>query len=63
MSEVLISIAPEIAVRLNYSGIAVLSGMLNGQEDDVLHAMKRSGFSPIEVLVDGRWVSLVLALR
>jgi len=63
MSEVLISIAPEIAVRLNYTGIAVLSGMLNGQEDDVLHAMKRSGFSPIEVLVDGRWVSLVLALR
>jgi ribosomal protein L11 methyltransferase len=63
MSEVLISIAPEIAGRLNYTGIAVLSGMLKGQEDDVQNAMKRSGISARETLVDGRWVSLVLALR
>lgn len=62
MSEVLITIAPEIASRLNYGGIAILSGMLKGQEEDVLHAMKRSGLSPFEVLVDGRWVSLVLVL-
>jgi len=62
MSEILIPIAPEITSRLNYSGIAILSGMLKGQEVDVLHAMKRSGLSAIEVLVDGRWVSLVLAL-
>lgn len=63
MSEVLISIASEIATRLHCPGTAVLSGMLKGQEDDVLDAMKRSGFSPIEVLVNGRWVSLVLASR
>jgi len=62
MSEVLISIAPDIAARLNYGGITILSGMLKGQEDDVLHAMRRSGLSAIEDLVDGRWFSLVLAL-
>lgn len=62
MSEVLISIAPEIASRLNCTGIGILSGMLKGQEDDVLHAIKRSGLSAIEVHVDGRWVSLVLVL-
>jgi len=63
MSEVLIRIAPEIASRLNHTGIAILSGMLKGQEDDVLHTIKRSGLSTTEVQVDGRWVSLVLALR
>jgi len=62
MSEVLINIAPEISARLNYTGIAILSGMLKGQENDVLHAMKRSGLSAIETLVDGRWVSIVLTL-
>ena len=62
MSEVLVSIATEIAARLNYTGIAILSGMLKGQEDDVLHAMKRSGLNTIETLVDGRWVSIVLTL-
>jgi len=62
MSEVLVSIAPEIVSRLNYTGLAIFSGMLKGQEDDVLHAMERSGLSAIETLVDGRWVSIVLAL-
>lgn len=63
MSEVLISIAPEIAARLNPAAIAILSGMLQGQEDGVLHAMQRSGLSPLETLVDGRWVALVFVLR
>lgn len=63
MSEVLISIAPELANRLNSAGIAILSGMLKGQEDGVLDTMKGSGFIPIEVLTEDRWVSLVLALR
>ena len=62
MSEILINIAHEIASRLNCTGIAILSGMLKGQEDDVLHAMKRTGLSSTEVQVDGRWVSLVLEL-
>lgn len=63
MSEVLIRIAPEIASCLSYTGIAILSGMLKGQEDEVLHTTKRSGLSATEVQVDGRWVSLVLAFR
>jgi ribosomal protein L11 methyltransferase len=62
MSEVLISIASEIASRLNTPGTAILSGMLQGQEDEVLHAMKRSGLGALETLIDGRWVTLVLVL-
>jgi len=63
MSEVLINIAPEITSRLHHTGLAILSGMLKGQEEDVLHAMNRSGLSTTEVQADGRWVSLVLVLR
>ena len=60
MSEVLVLIAPEIASRLNTPGIAILSGMLVGQEDDVINAMEKEGLSLIESVVDDRWISLML---
>ena len=59
MSEVLISIAPDIASRLDNMGTVVLSGILVGQEDGVIKAMEDSGLSVTEKLIDGRWVSLV----
>jgi ribosomal protein L11 methyltransferase len=63
MSEVLIRIAPEIASRLNTPGIAILSGMLVGQEDDVLTAMETVGLKLIEKIIDDRWISIVLIHR
>jgi ribosomal protein L11 methyltransferase len=61
MSEILIRIAPEIARRLNPSGVAILSGMLTGQEDDVIIAMEKEGLTVIERYRDDRWVSLVFS--
>jgi ribosomal protein L11 methyltransferase len=60
MSEVLIKIAPEIASHLDRAGTAILSGMLVGQEDEVIIAMTKEGFETFEKYYDGRWVSLVV---
>ncbi len=59
MSEVLISIAPDIASRLDNKGTVIFSGILVGQEDGVIDAMEDSRLSVTEKLIDGRWVSLV----
>ena len=42
LSGILIDIAPEIVSRLNPGGKAVLSGMLAGQEGDVIKALRKS---------------------
>lgn len=59
ISETLITIAPQIAGRLKPSGIAALSGMLSGQEDEVITAIGRAGLVVIETFFDGKWVSVV----
>ena len=60
ISEALIMIAPDIALRLDEDGMAILSGMLVGQEDEVIDAMLKEGLHQIEKHVDSdRWVSLV----
>ncbi len=60
ISETLIVIASEIASRLNKEGTAILSGMLIGQEDEVIDAMLNAGLKFREKHVDSeRWVSLV----
>ncbi|MBF0505234.1 MAG: 50S ribosomal protein L11 methyltransferase [Nitrospirae bacterium] len=60
MSEILIRIAPDLAPCLEKGGIALLSGMLAGQEDGVIAAMQQQGLEFMEKHVDGRWVSLVM---
>ena len=60
MSDVLIKIAPEIASHLDLAGTAILSGMLVGQEDDVIIAMTNEGLETFEKYYDGRWVSLAV---
>jgi ribosomal protein L11 methyltransferase len=61
MSDILIAIAPEIASRLNNQGIVLLSGMIIGQEDEVIAAMEKEGLMFRERYYDDiRWVSLVL---
>jgi ribosomal protein L11 methyltransferase len=61
VSEILIAIAPDIASRLKENGIAILSGMITGQEDEVIAAMLSEGLTFREKHIDSdRWVSLVL---
>ncbi len=60
MSDILIQNAGEIASKLNKSGIALLSGMIVGQEIDVIEAMQREDLVVIEKLYDGRWVSVLV---
>ena len=61
MSDILIGVAPDIAARLEPRGRALLSGMIAGQEEDVMPAMDRAGLRCMKVIPDGRWVSLVIA--
>jgi ribosomal protein L11 methyltransferase len=61
LSEILIGIAAELALRLNPGGIAVLSGMLPGQDADVLRAFEKEGSSLMERIDTGNWVTLVVS--
>ncbi len=60
VSGVLIQFAPLIAGRLNSPGIAVFSGILAGQEDEVVAEATRCGLKLLETYPDGKWISLVL---
>ena len=60
ISGVLVILAHEISSRLNPSGIAILSGILAEQADEVIRAYERSGLEFIEKFSDAKWVSLVL---
>ncbi|HTZ17656.1 MAG TPA: 50S ribosomal protein L11 methyltransferase [Dissulfurispiraceae bacterium] len=61
MSEILIAIAPEIATRLKKDGIVILSGMIIGQEEEVIAAMEKEGLHFRDKFYDGiRWVTMVL---
>ena len=61
LSEILIGIARQLALRLNPGGMAVLSGMLPGQDHEVLEAFLREGFALMEKIDTGNWVSLVVS--
>lgn len=60
LSEIIISIAPMLADRIRERGVILMSGMISGQEDEILTLMKESGLECLERFVDGIWVSLVL---
>jgi ribosomal protein L11 methyltransferase len=59
ISGTLVQLAREIASRLVPAGIVIMSGILKGQDDEVVEAAKNSGLACIERLADGKWVSLV----
>lgn len=59
LSEIIISIAPEIAARLNASGAVLLSGIMVGQEDEVIAQMEKAGLKCVEKVVADIWVSLI----
>jgi len=60
ISGVLVLLATDIADHLHAPGLAVLSGILVGQEDEVIEAMRNAGLVLVEKLVDGKWVSVVV---
>lgn len=60
ISGVLVALAPSLAAHLNPSGIAILSGILRGQENEVIDAVKHAGLNLVEQYPDGKWMSLVV---
>lgn len=61
LSGILVDIAPEIVSRLNPKGKAILSGMLTGQEDEVIMAFEKASLSLNETVISGDWVTLVFS--
>lgn len=60
ISGILVLIAPALAARLNPGGIAILSGILMGQELEVMEAISQAGLQLIEQYRDEKWISLVV---
>ncbi len=60
ISGVLILLAPDIASRLKPGGIAILSGILAEQSEEVIAQMKNNGLFVRGTCTDDKWVSLVL---
>ena len=60
LSEILIQNAVSIKQHLNTCGIAMLSGMIVGQETDVIKAMESNGLRLKDKTIDGRWITLIV---
>ncbi len=60
ISGVLVQLAPPLFTHMNPGGIAILSGILIGQEGEVIDAMEKAGLRLRETYRDGKWVSLVM---
>jgi ribosomal protein L11 methyltransferase len=61
LSGILVDIASEIVSRLNREGKAILSGMLTGQENDVIKTYEKAGLSLSRTVISGQWVTLVFS--
>jgi ribosomal protein L11 methyltransferase len=59
ISGVLVSLAAQIAGHLKRDGIAILSGILKGQEREVMAAMSAANLKFVEKHHDEKWISLV----
>ncbi len=60
ISETLIQHASHIASLLNKNSYCILSGMIKGQETDVINKMESLGLYLLERINDERWITLVL---
>ncbi|KAF0185785.1 MAG: ribosomal protein L11 methyltransferase [Nitrospirae bacterium] len=60
LSETLKALAHEIEARMKPHSLALLSGILTGQEDEVIEVFSALGTAVEEKLSDGRWISLVI---
>ncbi len=59
ISGVLVRLAPDIASCLSPAGIAILSGILAEQANEVIAAYEQSGMTIRQLFPDGKWVSIV----
>jgi len=57
--EALLGLMPEIATALNKNGKVAVSGLLSGQEEQVIQAAKSSGLKVVEVIPGSGWVSVL----
>jgi ribosomal protein L11 methyltransferase len=60
ISGVLVQLAPVLFLHMNPGSIAILSGIILGQEAEVIEAMEQAGLRLRETYRDGTWVSLVM---
>lgn len=58
LSGTLIELAAEITSHLNDKGVVLFSGIIEGQENDVIKIFKRYGICFIDKIIDGKWVTL-----
>lgn len=58
LSNVLIELASKIISRLCDNGIVVFSGIIEGQEHDVVKTYEGCGINFIEKIVDGQWITM-----
>jgi ribosomal protein L11 methyltransferase len=59
LSEIILSIVPDISARLKDSGVALLSGIMVGQEGPIIASMEQAGLKCVETVVSDIWISLV----
>jgi ribosomal protein L11 methylase PrmA len=58
--EVLLSLMPDIAAALNRDGKVAVSGLLSGQEEQVIKVARASGLHVVEMVPGSGWVSVLL---
>ena len=61
LSGILVDIATEIVSHLEPEGAAFLSGMITGQEDEVIKAFEKTGLKLGETVISGKWVTLIFS--
>lgn len=57
--EALLNMMPDIAAAMNKDGRAAVSGLLSGQEEQVIKAAEASGLDIVEVVPGSGWVSVL----
>ncbi len=60
VSGVLVLLASALAAHLKHRGFVILSGIMIGQEQEVIDAILRTGLQPLERYYDDKWVTLVV---
>ncbi len=59
LADTLINLASDIASRLNIAGILILSGIIEGQENEIIKVYKSYKINFLERFVDNNWITLV----
>jgi len=63
LAPVIVSVAPELAARLEPSGKVIAAGLIETQEQDVVEAFRAEGLVTVERTQEKDWVALVAQRR